>query len=136
MKKKDFNIYSFKEYYKAKHAKSDSPENIENPTIEIPERTDIDYDMVKNLISTIPIPGRSYADVDGVIPCPQDLVDESYDAMLEDLSSSIDCKVYDTDKKSTITAEAVTEFLADTIDTDELQTKNILLTSDTTTIEI
>ncbi|MBE5739055.1 MAG: hypothetical protein E7354_04955 [Clostridiales bacterium] len=130
MKKKDFGIYDLKEYLKMKKSKNNVVDNVENPAIDIPQTTDVDYGMVKDVISTIPIPGRSYADETGRIPAAQELVDMSYDAMLEDLSSSIDCRVYDTDKTSTLTAEAVTEFLADTIDTDELQSRNILLTSD------
>ncbi len=89
--------------------------------------TRIDLTLVKNLISSIPNERYVESTDDPTRHPPQEMVDTAYDSLLLDLSTTIDCQCFD--RPCTTSSEHVSEFLESSLDTDKLQTTNILLTS-------
>lgn len=87
----------------------------------------VDLTLVKNLISSIPNERYVESTDDPTKRPPQEMVDTAYDSLLLDLSTTIDCQYFD--KPCTTSSEHVSEFLEASLDTDKLQTTNILLTS-------
>lgn len=87
----------------------------------------IDLTLVKNLISSIPNERYVESTDDPTKRPPQEMVDTAYDSLLIDLSTTIDCQCFD--RPCTTSSEHVNDFLESSLDTDKLQTTNILLTS-------
>lgn len=93
-----------------------------------PIMSGVDYGYLKQVIAQIEPNGiKDYDDDESLTP--QDVVDMSYDATLQELMFSIDCKVYDESHITAINNGIISQFLQKTIDTAVLQSKNILLTS-------
>lgn len=92
----------------------------------------VEYSIIKNLIQEIPEENYKYLDEDGkkIVDAPQRVVDEAYEAMVQDLMSTIDCKVFYDAPTIKFKRKQFKDFLNGTLDTDRLQTNNILISND------
>ena len=91
--------------------------------------TDIDFGFIKQFISTIPAKHFVESSENNNKNSPQDLVDYNYDTLLYELMTEINCKVFDTDKKTTYSQKDISNFISSSLKTDRLQRNNILLSS-------
>ncbi len=94
----------------------------------------IDFEELKNMIQSIP-DQRIKKDPEFLEEgekswlSPQEVIDESYDATLQDIMLEIPCSVYDRSYEQYIDKSIIVNFLQKTTDTDQLQERNVLLTS-------
>lgn len=93
---------------------------------------DVDYSLVKNLISSIPC--EHYTDSTAVgchqRKTPQDLIDENYESLVLDLIPTIDCQYHNEQNQVDITKSKFKKFLRETLNTDRIQKNNVLLSCD------
>ena len=98
------------------------------------DEKEFDYGFLKDTIAQIPEQRIKYAaDPDTNTPekvlCPQDVVDMSYDATLQNIMLEIPCSVYEKSYEQYVDRNTIGAFLHKTTNTDKLQERNVLLTS-------
>lgn len=86
----------------------------------------VEYKAIKDTILNIPEKDME----EGEKLTGQEFVDMSYDTMIQDLATSIDCKIYGESAYIKCGRKLYKEFLRGTLDTDRLQTNNVLLSVD------
>lgn len=96
-----------------------------------PDDGQVNYGAIKDVIQTMPDENYKYEE-DGkkVELSKQDVIDLEYNNMLQEFASSFDCKVYWENKEIKFSKTMVTNFFRRTLDTNRLQTSNVLITTD------
>lgn len=95
--------------------------------------SDIDWDSIKsNFINSLPskkITEKENGKIKSVT-YPQELVDQSFDALMQDLVTEIPVKYIDKEQQADLSNKKVLEFLANTQETDRFQSENVILSTD------